>query len=182
MGTVTTVIGGARSGKTAWAEREALSRHDKTGAPLIYLASGVAFDQEMKQRITRHQKDRQNQHWLTIEQPVNLTGAIAKCPVGAIVVWDCVTTWLTNELMQKTEKSRMLHDLTMFLRTVRMHADLYIISNEVLSEPVFIEGFTAAYQQLIGEVHQVLVKESNHAIEMEAGLALVRKGGAADDS
>ncbi|WP_404405445.1 bifunctional adenosylcobinamide kinase/adenosylcobinamide-phosphate guanylyltransferase [Jeotgalibacillus malaysiensis] len=176
MGTVTVVIGGVRSGKTGWAEREALKRQDETGSNLVYLASGVSFDQEMQERIERHQRDRENEQWLTIEQPVDLPEAIKNIPERAIVVWDCVTTWLTNELMRESKKAQILHDLSYFIESVRVQADLYIVSNEVLCEPVFIEGFTSVYQRLIGEIHQMLVKESNCAVEMEAGLALIRKG------
>lgn len=176
MGTVTIVIGGVRSGKTGWTEREALGRQHETGGNLVYLASGVSFDREMKERIERHQRDRENEEWLTIEQPVDLPKAVRKIPERGIVVWDCVTTWLTNELMRGSEKAQILHDVSYFIKSVRMQADLYIVSNEVLCEPVFIEGFTSEYQRLIGEVHQLLVNESNCAVEMEAGLALVRKG------
>ncbi|MDZ5711193.1 bifunctional adenosylcobinamide kinase/adenosylcobinamide-phosphate guanylyltransferase [Jeotgalibacillus haloalkalitolerans] len=176
MGTVTVIIGGVRSGKTGWAEHEAVSLQHETGGSLVYLASGVAFDREMKERIERHRKDRADENWLTIEQPVDLPEAIRKIPERAIVVWDCVTTWLTNELMRGSEKAQVMHDLCYFIKSVRMQADLYIVSNEVLSEPVFTEGFTSDYQRMIGEVHQVLVKESNCAVEMEAGLALIRKG------
>ncbi|TFE04170.1 bifunctional adenosylcobinamide kinase/adenosylcobinamide-phosphate guanylyltransferase [Jeotgalibacillus salarius] len=176
MGTVTIVIGGVRSGKTGWAEREALGRQHEIGGNLVYLASGVSFDREMKERIERHQRDRENEEWLTIEQPVDLPGAISRLPERAVIVWDCVTTWLTNELMRGSEKAQILHDVSYFIKSVRMQADLYIVSNEVLWEPVFIEGFTFEYQRLIGEIHQMLVKESNRAVEMEAGLALIRKG------
>ncbi|MFB1082051.1 bifunctional adenosylcobinamide kinase/adenosylcobinamide-phosphate guanylyltransferase [Jeotgalibacillus sp. JSM ZJ347] len=177
MGTVTIVIGGARSGKTGWAEQEALDRQRETGGSLIYLASGVSFDHEMEERIKRHQKDRANENWQTVEQPIDLPEAIKKIPERAIVVWDCVTTWLTNELMRGSVKAQILHDLTCFIRSVKMQADLYIVTNEVLSEPVFIDGFTAVYQRLIGEIHQLLVKESNRAVEMEVGHAQIRKGG-----
>ncbi|AJD92386.1 hypothetical protein JMA_30690 [Jeotgalibacillus malaysiensis] len=176
MGTVTVVIGGVRSGKTGWAEREALNRQKAIGGNLVYLASGVSFDREMKERIERHQRDRADGRWLTIEQPVNLPEALDQIPERGIVVWDCVTTWLTNELMRGSERAQIFHELSYFIKSVRMQADLYIVSNEVLSEPVFIEGFTSVYQRLIGEIHQMLVKESNRAFEMEAGLALIRKG------
>lgn len=65
---------------------------------LIYIASGVALDHEMEKRIVRHQADRraQNIQWLTIEAPYDIANTLHKLADGDVVLWDCVTTWLTN--------------------------------------------------------------------------------------
>ncbi|WP_227394506.1 bifunctional adenosylcobinamide kinase/adenosylcobinamide-phosphate guanylyltransferase [Jeotgalibacillus aurantiacus] len=175
MGTVI-IIGGVRSGKTAWAEREAIKRAETGRKPLVYLASGVAFDHEMKERINRHQVDRSRQDWLTIEQPIRIREAISKLPSESIIVWDCVTTWLTNEMMAGTEEHQVLDDCCTFINEAALSHDLLIVSNEVLAEACGPDQMTADFRRIIGELNQMMVKLSHTAIEMESGLALVRKG------
>ncbi|TFD92925.1 bifunctional adenosylcobinamide kinase/adenosylcobinamide-phosphate guanylyltransferase [Jeotgalibacillus sp. R-1-5s-1] len=176
MGSVTIIIGGVRSGKTAWAEREAIRRSESAGRTPVYLASGVAFDNEMKERINRHQLDRRQQDWLTIEQPVRIHESLKKLPSESIVVWDCVTTWLTNELIAGTEEHQILEYCCSFIDGAALSHDLLIVSNEVLAEACGPDQMTADFRKIIGELHQMMVKLSHTAIEMESGLALVRKG------
>ncbi|KIL49717.1 bifunctional adenosylcobinamide kinase/adenosylcobinamide-phosphate guanylyltransferase [Jeotgalibacillus soli] len=186
-GAIIIVIGGVRSGKTSWCENQAIHLSQKTNRRLVYIASGAAFDDEMKKRISRHKEDRIHFEWITIEQPVDLFSCTKKLHEGDIVLWDCVTTWLTNELIlprgnseawtDHTELARIYNELVHFVEWAKKHLHTcFIISNEVLGEDVFTEGLTAIYQQMTGELHQWLVTNSQAAIEMEAGLALVRKG------
>ncbi|MGD7042942.1 bifunctional adenosylcobinamide kinase/adenosylcobinamide-phosphate guanylyltransferase [Jeotgalibacillus proteolyticus] len=179
-GRMITVIGGVRSGKTTWAEQAALHRAREYNRRLVYLASGVGVDAEMRSRIERHQRDRSKDHWLTIEQPVNLIEAIDAINPNDVVVWDCLTTWLTNELIRHDHKDRLfslMDEWTEWANCIKQKVDtLFIVSNEVLMEPVFTEGMTAVYQKKIGELHQAAVSISDIAIEMEAGLPLIRKG------
>ena len=90
------ITGGARSGKSRLAEGLALAY----GAPLGYLATGMAGDAEMAERIARHQA-RRGPAWTTIEEPLDLAGAIRahEGSVKALLV-DCVTLWLTNLLLK----------------------------------------------------------------------------------
>jgi len=183
-GTIIIVIGGVRSGKTSWAENEALGLAHKSGVNPIYLASGVAFDREMNQRIKRHQNDRREQNWTTIEQPIHVSQVIDQLTVGGVVVWDCLTTWLTNEMMEhkkngsvSIELSYLHKEIEQFITWARSNlTSLLIISNEVLNEHISQNGMTADYQRLIGALHQSLVSTCDIAIEMESGLPLVRKG------
>jgi adenosyl cobinamide kinase/adenosyl cobinamide phosphate guanylyltransferase len=92
---VTLVLGGARSGKSAFAERmleaEASSR--------LYLATGQAWDDEMRARIEAHQ-DRRGQGWETVEAPVDLTGTLeANARADRPVLVDCLTLWVTNLML-----------------------------------------------------------------------------------
>ncbi|MEW9500877.1 bifunctional adenosylcobinamide kinase/adenosylcobinamide-phosphate guanylyltransferase [Jeotgalibacillus marinus] len=186
-GGIITVIGGVRSGKTSWTEKQAILLADAENSRLIYIASGVALDEEMKNRINRHKVDRMNQQWITIEQPVDLMSCTHKLQPSDVVVWDCLTTWLTNELMQRfdeTDKKSQLSvqetiqkELYTFINWIKANLlTCFIVSNEVVSEAVFEEELTAVYQKMIGELHQSLVAMSKKAIEMEAGIPLVRKG------
>ena len=184
-GIIITVIGGVRSGKTSWSEQEAeafqIAHNERR---LVYLASGVAFDKEMNDRIARHQKDRGKERWVTIEQPVKIGQAGESLQQGDVVVWDCLTTWLANESMDRSEaltgaqfRSYLHHELDSLIQRAKSNLSIcFIVSNEVLHEPVFEEGMTAHYQKNIGVLHQWLVQQSDVAIEMEAGIPLIRKG------
>ncbi len=85
------VTGGARSGKSVLAETMA-ARHD---APRLYIATAQAWDAEMTQRIGRH-RDRRGTGWHTIEEPLDLPGALARTEGQGVRLVDCLTLWLSN--------------------------------------------------------------------------------------
>jgi len=86
------VIGGAASGKSAFAEQFVI----ESGLQHIYIATAQAFDDEMRAKIARHKELRAGQGWRTIEEPVDLPQALATVPQDAAVLVDCATLWLTN--------------------------------------------------------------------------------------
>ena len=88
MGSITLITGGARSGKSSYAQRLALERSDRP----VYLATSRVWDQEHRLRIERHRADRGPQ-WETVEEPKNLSRRDFR---GRTVVVDCVTLWCTN--------------------------------------------------------------------------------------
>jgi adenosylcobinamide kinase/adenosylcobinamide-phosphate guanylyltransferase len=95
------VGGGARSGKSRWA----LDRARKCGNRLVYVATAEALDEEMSIRIAHHRSERGNE-FVTVEEPLDLAGAIRSLSCDAIVV-DCLTLWLSNSmgLEDKTEET-----------------------------------------------------------------------------
>jgi len=85
------LVGGARSGKS----RLAIERAHAEGAPVTFIATGEALDAEMAARIARHRAERP-ERWTTIEEPVDLHGALASVPAGNTAVVDCLSLWLAN--------------------------------------------------------------------------------------
>ena len=181
-GSLTFVSGGVRSGKTAFAENWLMNRQCSR---LIYIATGVASDEEMQQRIKRHQQDRMDykENWMTIEQPRQLEEVIPYIqPYDGILI-DCVTTWLANELYEgwasgepcfqrencMEVKERRFHETILTL--LDNGATVVVISNEVLDEPLSSIPDVLLYQKWLGRLHQWLVKESEHAFELTYGLA-----------
>ena len=174
------VSGGVRSGKSAWAEKLV---HEISAEKKIYLASGQAHDLEMEERIRRHRQDRKDQGWTTIEQPLHLEEVIPKIGPGDAVLWDCVTTWLANELYEGWEQGKpcaetpdcMEQKWTDFKKTIgqiQSRAELFVIvSNEVLDD--FIRD--KAYQQWLGKIHLWLAAQSDRAYEVESGITYRRK-------
>lgn len=184
--TVTFISGGVRSGKSSYAERILT---DQTAGRLVYIASGVAADEEMKQRIHKHKEDRQHADWQTIEQPMNLHEVLPFLRQGDLVLWDCLTTWLANELYEGYEEGTpCVHRLgcleqkqERLLQTIgqmkEVVAHLIIVSNEVLDEWSPYDEETEIYRRTIGELHQQIVKIADHAIEMDHGIPIAWKGG-----
>jgi len=178
------ISGGVRSGKSSFAEKLAKQALSENGGQLYYLATGVPFDQEIKQRIDKHQHDRASGNWLTIEQSVNI-GQAAKLFTGQdIVLLDCVTTLLNNELflscgrwderfLQKVKESIV----TGIQKISERVKTMIVVSNEVLNEPIAETELNFTYSRLLGHIHQQLVKAADQAYLVEAGISIMMKGG-----
>ncbi|MGG0671050.1 bifunctional adenosylcobinamide kinase/adenosylcobinamide-phosphate guanylyltransferase [Sporosarcina koreensis] len=185
-GKLTFISGGVRSGKSAFAERMLVEEAAKCGGRLVYIASGRAVDEEMKQRIEKHKLDRGEEDWLTIEQPVDLAGTLPFIQPNDFVLWDCLTTWLANEMYEEQDGAYCIHmEGCMEKKAARLMgtidairekaAHFVIVSNEVLDEPASPYEETRTYCEWIGKLHQHLVGMSDEAIEMDCGLPLYWK-------
>lgn len=183
------ISGGARSGKTSFAEKYAEQLAEHNAAPLYYLATSRKEDQEMSQRIKRHQRDRKNSsaNWQTVEQPTDIERVVGLFDERAVVLVDCVTLLLTNELFQgdfdeaqftkpsyqQKVQHKITHDLLALAENVHC---LLIVSNEVLLDTVNLENnVVGVYQKLIGEIHQELVSQADEAYLIEAGIPIRKK-------
>lgn len=174
------ISGGVRSGKSAYAESLA---GKALGERKLYIASGIANDPEMAERITRHRQDRARDGWWTIEQPQQLPEVLPLIQRKDVVLWDCVTTWLANELYESFGQGELCaeqagcmdqkwSELQKTIDAIRNEAACFVIvSNEVLDEPLV----DPVYQAWLGKIHQWLAACANQAVEMENGVAIRRK-------
>jgi adenosylcobinamide kinase/adenosylcobinamide-phosphate guanylyltransferase len=89
--TLVVYVGGARSGKS----RLAVERASAAGAPVVFVATGEAGDEEMAERIARHRAERPAD-WETVEEPLELAAALRGAPPGATVIVDCLSLWVAN--------------------------------------------------------------------------------------
>ena len=96
--TLVLYLGGARSGKSQLAVDRALA----AGAPVTFIATGEAGDDEMAERIERHRRARP-QEWRTIEEPLRLAEAVASVPPGETAIVDCLSLWVANVLGSEDE-------------------------------------------------------------------------------
>jgi adenosylcobinamide kinase / adenosylcobinamide-phosphate guanylyltransferase len=173
MSEVIFITGGARSGKSRLAEDLARGY----GTPLGYLATGMAGDAEMAERIVRH-RARRGSEWLTIEEPVDLTGAIRaqEGNVNAIVV-DCVTLWLTNLLLKHGDTAKALDEVNSLVRlTAGLKTPLILVSNEVGMGIVPDNALARAFRDLAGEANELLARAADEVYVMFSGLPLKLKG------
>ncbi|CAM3136755.1 bifunctional adenosylcobinamide kinase/adenosylcobinamide-phosphate guanylyltransferase [Filibacter tadaridae] len=188
-GKLTVIIGGVRSGKSAYAEKMLVDEASHVAGRLVYIASGTATDAEMQARIDRHKQDRAEIDCTTIEQPVELAGVVPSIQQGDLVLWDCLTTWLANELYSGWEtatpcisepgcmeqKEAQLYETINDILAKTSH--LVIVSNEVLDELPSTYMETRTYSKWIGRIHQKLVAQADEAIEIDYGLATDWKNG-----
>lgn len=166
------ILGGARSGKSQFAEDRARA----TGKQLIYIATGAAGDDEMAQRIALHQQSRGGQ-WSLVEEPIKLAEAlegIASDGAEKAIVVDCLTLWLSNCLAQN-----VLEEQKNFLLEVlpRLNSDIFFVSNEVGSGVVPLGELTRQFVDQSGWLHQALAKICDRVELIVAGLPLNLKGG-----
>jgi adenosylcobinamide kinase / adenosylcobinamide-phosphate guanylyltransferase len=168
QGLVTLVLGGARSGKSRYAERLIESEP----APWIYLATAEARDDEMERRIAEH-RARRDRSWQTIEAPHNLAGALAALPRRSAVLIDCLTLWLSNRLLADGDIEREIVDLE---RALASHdGALVAVSNEVGSGIVPDNQLARRFRDLQGVLNQRIAAKASRVVLMVAGLPLAVK-------
>jgi adenosylcobinamide kinase / adenosylcobinamide-phosphate guanylyltransferase len=173
---LTLVLGGARSGKSRYAE----SLITATAPPWTYVATAQALDAEMAERIAHH-RARRGAGWHTIEAPHRLADAIDAAPAGAILV-DCMTLWLTNRMLAQGEAQADI-DPDIEAETGGMEAALarrgglaVLVSNEVGSGIVPDNALARRFADLQGRLNQRLAARADRVVLVVAGLPLIVKG------
>ncbi len=164
---MTLILGGARSGKSRYAEA-LISKH---APPWIYVATAQAFDEEMRIRIAEHQT-RRHDGWQTIEAPVDLAGAVAPHRSRPILV-DCLTLWLTN-LMLGNHDLNAAHAALEFELDAR-EAPIALVSNEVGLGLVPETPLGRSFRDEAGRLNQRMAVKADHVVLMVAGLPLTVK-------
>ena len=169
------ITGGVRSGKSAFAEQYALKMDAQKH--YYYIATGVAFDEEMKKRIFRHQQDRIEQDipWTTVEMQVEVPMQLKQLSVNDVVLFECVTTWLSNVLYRSEgndTRSETIHNCIESLQKQLLDwqaqgATIIVVSNEVLDELPSKYEEVNLYRKLLGNMHQWLVQHSKEAYEVQ---------------
>jgi adenosylcobinamide kinase/adenosylcobinamide-phosphate guanylyltransferase len=167
------VTGGARSGKSKYAEQRAgelLGRH-------LYVATAEAKDEEMAQRIAEHQKRRGDQ-WITIEEPMELAEALLtqRGKTDCALV-DCLTLWISNILI-KRDKEYVEEKVEQLLETLP-HLDFYLIfvTNEVGFGIVPDNPLARKFRDLVGWTNQRVAQAADEVILMVAGVPMIVKKG-----
>jgi len=165
---LTVLLGGARSGKSALAQRLA-GRWD---GPVTVVATGQARDAEMAERIARHRAARPA-GWETVEEPLELAAALAACGRDTLVVVDCLTLWVSNLLGQGLTDAEVGARAGAAAATAAGRtAPTVAVSNEVGSGIVPADPLSRRYRDLLGQVNAVWAAAADHALLLVAGRAL----------
>jgi adenosylcobinamide kinase / adenosylcobinamide-phosphate guanylyltransferase len=181
--TRTFVFGGARSGKSAYAEKLAAG----SGKPVIYVATAQAGDAEMRARIAHH-RARRDEAWITVEEPLAL-GAVLRerSAPGNVVLVDCLTVWLSNLLFCENREypevgnivppERFREERDALLTAIEdVCGEIVIVSNEVGMGIVPQGAISRWFVDEAGRLNQAVAARCDRAVWVAAGMPLVLKG------
>ncbi len=179
MGKVVLITGGVRSGKSAWA----LQRADESSQnQKVFIATAESFDEEMKERIVNHQKER-GKKWRTIEEPHDLAGTLDNLKDGTVAIIDCCTVWLGNIWHQFGDSDAVFEKHTeMFVQALQLWCDsdregeVIIVSNEVGWGIVPLEKSVRRYRDWAGKLNQRIASIADEVYLCVAGIGVRIKG------
>lgn len=166
---LTLIIGGARSGKSTFAETLVTA----SGRPRRYIATAEAWDDEMRDRIARHREDR-GPAWTTVEAPLDLAGALGSARPDESVLVDCATLWLTNHLLADHDLAAGTTELIAALAACP--APVVVVTNETGWGIVPENALARRFRDVQGRLNQRLAAEAGLVVTVIAGLPMVLKG------
>jgi adenosyl cobinamide kinase/adenosyl cobinamide phosphate guanylyltransferase len=165
---LTLVLGGARSGKSRYAE----SLVAALPPPWIYVATAQAGDAEMAERIAAH-RARRGANWRTVEAPCDLAAALTDAEDRLPVIVDCLTLWLSNRMLAGADIDAETAQLETALAGRR--APVVLVSNEVGLGIVPDNALARRFRDLQGRLNQRMAARAGRVVLMVAGLPLVVK-------
>ncbi|MEP2942737.1 MAG: bifunctional adenosylcobinamide kinase/adenosylcobinamide-phosphate guanylyltransferase [Hyphomicrobiales bacterium] len=172
---VTLVLGGARSGKSRFAEQEAdrwLAEHPNRER--LYLATAQIYDDEMRTKVEQH-KIQRGSNWRTIEEPENLTQVLAaEMANDKFILVDCLTLWLSNLLLKEANTDEAIEQLCSLLKGAK--GEIVMVSNEVGLGIVPDNKLARQFRDIQGLANQHIAQAAQKVILITAGLPLVLKG------
>ncbi len=166
------ILGGARSGKSAYAETLARAQPH---ARVLFIATAEALDDEMRERIAAHRAARPPE-WETLEAPRELPRAIATLArAPQLILVDCLTLWATNEMLadETNLEKRLLGQLDLMMEWTHLHdIPLILVSNEVGWGIVPENALARRFRDVLGRVNAYVAQHATHVYLMAAGLPL----------
>ena len=163
--TVTLVLGGARSGKSSFAEKLVMDRP----GPRAYLATAQARDEEMVARITRHQQDR-GENWTTCEEPIAISKTIKSvAKTHPVILIDCLTLWLSNLMEAGTNVEEATQELIACFDEVE--SNIVLVANEVGLGIVPANALARAFRDEAGRMNMRIAEAADTVYFVAAGLA-----------
>ena len=176
MSQLSLILGGVRSGKSAFAERLA----GEVDGPTLYVATGQPTDAEMEHRIRRH-RERRPAHWVTIEEPLDLPGCLDTAPTrdepaGSVLI-DSLDAWVANMMMEHgeqgagaVESSTMCGVERLLKMITRTSASVLLVSSEVGLSLVSPDPLGRQFQDLLGRVNQRVASAADRVYLVVAGI------------
>lgn len=168
------ITGGARSGKSVFAEKLALEYQ----APLCYLATSQALDSEMAERISLH-RERRGEQWHTLEEPLELSRVLQESDSRyRVILVDCITLWLSNllfayENQEGNIEERILVDVRQLAECLReMATPVILVSNEVGMGIVPENALARLYRDIAGKSNQLLAAAADEVHVVISGIPL----------
>jgi adenosylcobinamide kinase/adenosylcobinamide-phosphate guanylyltransferase len=181
--TRTLVLGGARSGKSAYAERLAAD----SGKEVVYIATATAGDSEMSARIAHHRAGRPPE-WITVEEPLALGNQLLRwSSPDRVIMVDCLTLWLSNLLFNGDDEYPEVGEIVLPALFHEQHdmlasaltkcaSDVILVSNEVGLGIMPMGAVSRCFMDEQGRLNQSVAAICDRAVFVAAGLPLVLKG------
>ncbi|WP_313486441.1 bifunctional adenosylcobinamide kinase/adenosylcobinamide-phosphate guanylyltransferase [Stutzerimonas kunmingensis] len=165
------ILGGARSGKSRFAERLAA----ESGLAVSYIATSQPLDGEMTERIAHH-RERRPAHWTLVEEPLQLARVLrAQAAAERCLLVDCLTLWLTNLLMLD-DAARLAEERDALLECLDgLPGRILLVSNETGLGVVPLGELTRRYVDEAGWLHQAVAERAQRVTFMVAGLPMTLK-------
>ncbi len=167
---LTLVLGGAASGKSAFAENLILQNNH---ADPLYIATAQVFDAEMADKVARH-RDMRGNGWTTIEEPLDLPAILAKVEYGQPALVDCATLWLTNVMLAGHDIET--HNAALIGALGQCKGTVIVVSNEVGQGIVPDNALSRKFRNAQGRLNQNLAAQADLVVTVMAGLPLALKG------
>jgi adenosylcobinamide kinase/adenosylcobinamide-phosphate guanylyltransferase len=165
------ITGGARAGKSRYAEKRA----KQIGRRLLYVATAEAKDREMIHRIKEHRK-RRGTAWLTVEEPVQLTNVLLDGRGRAdCAVVDCLTLWISNLLLHRDEEYAAGKVEELIERLPELDFDVIFVTNEVGWAIVPDNPLARKFRDFSGTTNQLVAEAADEVILMVAGVPVIVK-------
>ena len=175
MAKIIFITGGARSGKSSFAEKLALT----LGKNVIFLATAEALDKEMADRIKKH-KTKRSSTWKTVEEPININILNKFKNFEGAVILDCITLWLSNMIHKfgiERAEGHILGDIRTLLKTARTSKfTLIVVSNELGLGIVPENKLAREFRDIAGRCNQLIARMSDEVYLMISGIKLKIKG------
>ncbi|HAS8398966.1 TPA: bifunctional adenosylcobinamide kinase/adenosylcobinamide-phosphate guanylyltransferase [Vibrio vulnificus] len=172
------VLGGARSGKSRFAEQLARQWSQQPDAKCHYVATAVPFDQEMAERIHHHRQQR-GQGWCEHEAPLYLAERLSQFGADDVVLVDCLTVWLNNWLFEFGEQAsneKLEQKVAQLASVVKESpAQIILVSNEVGLGVVPLGQISRLFVDNAGRMNQSLAQVCDNVTLIAAGLPLILK-------
>lgn len=183
---ITLVTGGARSGKSSFAEKLCISRSPSA----VYVATAQAFDDEMRERITLHQLERSqaNYAWRNVEEPIQLVELLSswhelcqgEVDSPPTVLVDCLTLWLSNILLswegEQDVQAKVKAEIARLVDQAEQYpGELILVTNEVGSGIVPEYPLGRLYRDLAGYMNQAISRRSTQVFLVTAGIPIELK-------
>ncbi len=167
------ILGGARSGKSHYAEIRAA----ESGLNVLYVATAQALDDEMQQRIKHHQQQRPA-HWQLIEEPLNLVSVLKNnANEKTCILIDCLTLWLSNQLCSEEHKNNLQKKVDDLINTLPgLAGKIIFVSNEVSMGIIPMGELNREFVDEAGRLHQRLAVICDNVTLMVAGIPSHIKG------
>ncbi|WP_019025830.1 bifunctional adenosylcobinamide kinase/adenosylcobinamide-phosphate guanylyltransferase [Colwellia piezophila] len=175
------VLGGARSGKSRFAEQQVTALSQSQQKSAVYIATATAIDAEMDTRIIKHQSDR-GDNWQLIECPLSLADTLSNLKNNNIYLVDCLTLWLNNHLYAVHKENRTAQGKylqteidKLIKRLVLLNADIVIVSNEVGLGVIPMGESTRLYVDYCGWLNQKVAGIADKVTLVTAGIPMTIK-------